>query len=436
MTAYLWGAGGGGGPGDGWHGIGGAGGGGGYAKVTFAVNPGDIVGIAVGQYGTRGVGGSGYGGGAAGASYNALIWDTTQLTSTPGIVRAPLSVYPAFLNQYGVWNTNVYSSEFDQTASVYFPENGNYILTGCCDNYAYFYIDGVQVLTSPDWHYTTSTVVSVNAGYHNVRIYGQNYHGPASVALTITGYSASYSGAVGGNPGGGGSSGGGGGGGGATVLTLNGAVIGVAGGGGGGGGAGQWSYISQCDAPGLNQHSVSESAGQAGENLYGDGGGGGAGGGGYRGGNGGPIRGGEATGYGGAYGTSYSINGVTENPNGRNPGGMSNPLKPASVGTGGSGYNPFVGSVNTNGTSGAAVFEFNFIGSFINNGTQWNPIRDIFLHHNNQWNTVKNIYMNVNGQWTTVSSSFSNIPQFVSRPSNFGVSYRPYPYTPPEPPPE
>lgn len=427
MTAYLWGAGGGGGPGDGWHGIGGTGGGGGYAKVTFNVKPNDVVGIAVGQYGTRGVGGSGYGGGAAGASYNALVWDSKSLLSLPGVVRYTNGAYCAFLNQYGVWNTDISSAVFDRTVSVYFPESGNYNFTGSCDNYAYFYIDGNQVLFSPDYHYSSTSIAYVTAGYHNLRIYGINTGAPGCVGLTITGYSASYSGGVGGNPGGGGSSGGGGGGGGATVLTLNGAVIGVAGGGGGGGGAGQWSFDpAQCNAPGANARSATDSSGQAGENFYGDGGGGAGGGGGYRGGNGGAVRGGEATGWGGSYGSSYSINGSTENPNGRLPGGYSNSLRPTDAGLGGIAYNPFVGTVNTNGNSGAAVFEFNIIGSFLNTGSLWQPIRDIYLRHNNQWNVVKNIFTNINGEWKNVVSSTTNLPPFVSQTSNFGVAYRPW----------
>jgi hypothetical protein len=426
MTAYLWGAGGGGGPGDGYSGIGGAGGGGGYSAVTFAVKSGDVVGIAVGQGGTRGVRGRSSGGGPAGASYSSYVWNSLSLTSLSDVARSTNGRYCSFLNQYGVWNGNTYSAYFDRTMAVYFPENGNYEFTGSCDNYADYYVDGVLVLHSPDYTYTSTTTVYVTAGFHNVRLYGVNTGGPASIALTINGYTYSYSGAPGGNAGTSGYSGGGGGGGGATVLTLNGTIIGVAGGGGGGGGGGRFSYIPECNAPGLNVQSASETSGQAGENFSGDGGGGGAGGGGYRGGNGGAGRGYEATGYGGAYGTSYTTSGTTQNPSGRNPGNANDPLRPPAVGVGGAGYIPYPEQSNTDGGSGYAVFEFNIVGSYFNTGSLWQPIRDVFLYHNNQWNVVKNTFMNVNGEWRAVTNSSNNVPQFVSQPSKFGVSYREY----------
>lgn len=426
MTAYLWGAGGGGGHGDGWSGIGGAGGGGGYSKVTFSVKPSDVVGIAVGQGGTRGANGRGVGGGAAGAGYNNLLWSSLNLLSLPGVIKVTNGRYSSFLNQYGVWKPG---TSFDQTVAVYFPESGNYVFTGSCDSIGYFYLDEVEVLYVPNTYTTPPTVsapVYVTAGFHNVRLLGINISGPAGIGLTITGDFISYSGAVGGNAGPAGTSGGGGGGGGATVLTLNGNIIGVAGGGGGGGGAGRFNFNpNECNAPGLNTRSASKPSGQAGESYSGDGGGGGAGGGGYRGGNGGPARGYEATGFGGAYGSSYSSNGETQNPSGRDPGGNTNPLKPSTVGIGGLGFNPYAGQANTNGTSGYAVFEYNIVGSYINTGGNvWSPLRDTFIHHDGQWNVVKNTFINVNGQWKAVVNSTTNIPNFVSQPADFGVSYR------------
>jgi hypothetical protein len=124
--------------------------------------------------------------------------------------------------------------------------------------------------------------------------------------------------------------------------------------------------------------------------------------------------------------TSYTTNGTTQNPSGRDPGNASNPLRPSTVGVGGAGYIHYPRQNNTDGGSGYAVFEFNIVGSYFNTGSLWQPIRDVFLYHNNQWNVVKNTFMNVNGVWRAVTNSSNNVPQFVSQPSNFGVSYREY----------
>ena len=422
VFAYLWGAGGGGGAGDG-YGRGGDGGGGGFSQVSFNVFPGDVIGIAVGGAGGRGYTSRGGGGGAAGGSYTGSLWNSLALLDTPGVTRQTNGAWCGFLNSYGVWGSSPYNSSFIKTVTIYFPNSGNYTFVGSCDNYGYFYVDNVQVLSSPDYHYTTSATTYISAGFHDVTLEGYNSGGPGGIGLSIINNSvSSYSGAVGGAAGGSGSSGGGGGSGGATVLTLNGSVIAVAGGGGGGGGAGQFSYISQCDAPGLNNHS-GPTSGQAGENFAGDGGGGGAGGGGYQGGDGGPTRGGETTAYGGAYGISYSSSGSTENPGGRNPGGVGRPYRTSVAGVGGQAAIPGVQDA-TSGNNGYATFEFTLSGTFVKESGIWRPAQSIYIKDSGQWKKVQDVFEKQNGQWKSVIGNQSAVPSFQSQPFQFGVDYR------------
>lgn len=423
VTAYLWGGGGGGGALDGAYGRGGNGGGGGFCQVSFNVSPGDVIGIAVGGAGGRGYTSSGGGGGSAGASFTGELWNSLALLSTAGTTRQANGAWCGFLNTYGVWGPSPYDSRYQKTVTIYFPNSGNYTFTGSCDNYAYFYVDGVNILTSPDYHYSTTATTYISAGFHDVTLDGYNSGGPGGIGLTIVNNSiSSYSGAVGGAAGGAGSSGGGGGSGGATVVTLNGNVLGVAGGGGGGGGAGQFSYISQCDAPGLNAHS-GPSSGQAGQNFGGDGGGGGAGGGGYQGGDGGATRGGETTGYGGAFGVSWTSSGSTGDPSGRSPGGLNSPYRTSAAGIGGQAAIPGIQDA-TSGTNGYAVIELSLAGTFVKNGGTWQPAQNIYLKDNGQWKKVKDVFLKSNGQWRSVVGNQGAVPSFTSQPFQFGVSYR------------
>lgn len=431
VTAYLWGGGGGGGASDG-GGRGGNGGGGGATTITFSVNTGDVIGIAVGGAGGKSYHASGGGAGTAGGSFTGAVWNSLSLLSLPDVVRNTNGNYCSFLNTYGVWNTNVYDGSFDKTVSVYFPITGNYTFTGSCDNAGYFYLDGVQILSAPGFSTTYSSSVFVVAGYHTVRVYGTNSGGPASIGLTIySDTTASYSGAVGGNSGGSGRSGGGAGGGGATVLTLNGTVIAVAGGGGGGGGGGQYYFVNECNAPGYNVQSFTSNAGSAGQSFSGDGGGGGGGGGGASfgaglGGNGGAVQAfGESTGIGGAYGLNYidiSYSGSTALPDGTSPGDPGNPYRTAIAGVGGLGAGPGNLSGN-NGNNGYAVFELNIRGTFIKDAGNWLPVQALYAKDAGSWKTVKNMFVKRNGKWESVLGT-DNVPPFTSLPSDFGISYR------------
>lgn len=425
VSAYLWGAGGGGGGGPDGRGTSGRGGGGGYSAVNFNVNTGDVIGIAVGGPGLAGRVGRGVGGGDPGGSYlQGLDWSSLNLLTQPGVVRYTNGAYSAFLNQYGVWNTDIGSSTFDRSESVYFP-GGTYTFEGSCDNYGYVSIDDTTILSIPGFTSSVTTSYYVSSGYHTVRVVGYNTGGPGAIGVRIYGFSTCFGGGRGGSAGGSGSSGSGGGGGGATVLLLNDSVIAVAGGGGGGGGAGQYSYIAACDAPGQNTQDSGSYSGQSGQNFDGDGGGGGAGGGGWQGGNGGAERGGETTGYGGAYGASYSSNGGTFNPNGRSPGVPTSPYITAATALGGlNGISG--GSIPSAGGPGLAAFEFNQNLISIKDSDTWSPVQNIYVKSSGSWNQVRAAWTKSNGVWTPIYSTNDNAPNFATVVGKFGTDPRSY----------
>lgn len=434
VTAYLWGGGGGGGGGPDAYGPSGAGGGSGYAKVIFNVAEGDVIGIGVGGGGAVGAtAAAGYGGGRGGNGYTtSLSWSSLSLLTQPGVVRNTNGAYVSFLNTYGVWNTNIYSGYFNRSTVVNFPQTALYTIVGSCDNYGYVYIDDYLVLNIGDFHNTYSTSLIVSAGNHTIRVEGINTGGPAAIGVTINGVSECYSGATGGNPGSSGSSGAGGGSGAATVLLLNGNIIGVAGGGGGGGGAARFSTIPECSAPGQISFADGEHAGQNGQSLDGDGGGAGAGGGGYRAGQGGLVRGYEQTGYGGTYGTSYSVNGEALDPSGTTPAGTSSPYWLPTVGFGGR-----LGSTTqtpTSGGNGYAVFEFTQRNASIKNAGSWSSINSVYIKQSGAWKQIKGAWTKQNGTWVSLFGGNNNVPSFITVPGRFGYEPRSE-YIPPAPPP-
>lgn len=412
VTAYLWGGGGGGGGND--SAVGGNGGGGGYSSYSFTVNNGDVIKVAVGGGGGGGVSGQGGApGGAAGASWvpEEVFNTRTAVGSTP-VIPYSNSAYCSFLNTYGVWIDPIWAGNFNNTYTVNFPTSGYYTITASCDNYGYVSIDSTVVLDVPDFHYTVSTRVYVTAGNHTVFLQGINTGGPGSIGVTISGGDG-YSGGRGGAAGGGGSSGGGGGGGGATVLLLNSSIVAVAGGGGAGGGGGNRGVAEGENAPGARGQ-ASESSGQNGRDKSGDGGGGGGGGGGYAGGQGGSCPSGDQGGYAGVYGSNSGSS--TQNPNGRTPGGTSNPYYPGTVGRGG---------VNTQqGVPGYAVFVFDLPGVFVNQGGSFTPVSKIWVKQNNVWTQPQSIYVKSNDSWNQVVGGTP--PIFTSVSGNFGVNSRPF----------
>ena len=87
VTAYLWGGGGGGGGNDSHPG--GSGGGSGFSRITFEVQSGQVITVAVGGGGGGGLSGrSAGGGGAAGGSYTGVIFNTRYPPAGPAAVEA------------------------------------------------------------------------------------------------------------------------------------------------------------------------------------------------------------------------------------------------------------------------------------------------------------------------------------------------------------
>ncbi len=418
VTAYLWGGGGGGGGDDGGA-IGGYGGGGGYSEVTFTIDEGDTLEVAVG--------GPGYGGGTrrssapGGVAGSSLVKQVFNSRNPPagGDPVYPTSnpAWTSFLNTYGVWNADGSSAIFNRTYTVKFPYTGYYQVTGSCDNYAEFFIDGVSVLVAPGYTQSYTDVVYVTAGNHTVFLNGTNTGGPGGIAFTITG---SFSGGRGGNAGPSGSSGAGGGGGGATVLLKNGIVLAVAGGGGGGAGTGLRGGAGS--APGGAGNAI-QTNGQNGQDQAGDGGGGGGGAGGWQGGNGGHAGYGEANSEAGSNGASYGAS--YQAPSGRTPGGISNPYYPGGAARGGLNVQQ--------GSAGYAMFLFQASGVSVHNGVSFQNVKDTYVKANGVWNRTKAMYIKQNGVWQPVLGT--DVIYFTSQSGDFGVDSRVYidPYVPPEP---
>lgn len=415
VTAYLWGGGGGGGGND--DTPGGAGCGAGFSRYSFTVDPGDQIEVSVGGPGTAGVTSPGTGGAAGGSPGLSLVLGDSVFNtrSLPGVYAVSNGAYCTFLNNFGVWGDPSGSgASFDRTVSVNFPTSGLYTFEGSADNQGYIYLDGNLILTMPgEYAYQRSwtTNVTVSAGTHNVRIVGDNWHGPGSIGLTINGGTA-FSGGRGGNAGPTPWSGGGGGGGGATVLRLNSTTLAVAGGGAGGGGGGDNS--GGYNAPGSTGWSGSSSNGQDGASHPSDGGGGGAGGGGWLGGNGGGLPGGDNGAYAGVYGSSYGN--YTENPSGINPGGRSSGYWSGGSGVGGLGTRP--------GSPGYAVFVFSINGVFVNTGGTWQDVKQTYVKISDVWTPVQATWVKTGGVWTAVDGSFA--PTFTRASGSFGYSSRPY----------
>lgn len=423
IIANLWGGGGGGGGGDGGY-RGGNGTAGGWARVNFTANPGDIIEVAIGRYGSGGAGSRGSAaGGTAGPSYLPSTVFATSTSSVSGTVAVTNRAWCAFLNTYGIWISGT-PYTFDKTVSVSFPSSGIYTITGSTDDVGTVYIDGVAVADISGYRSTRTTNVSVTSGTHSVRILATNNGGgPAAVAVTINSAGNGYSGGAGGNAGGSGSSGAGGGGGGATVLLLNGTVIAVAGGGAGGGGAGYRGGSGT--APGPNGQSGTDTNGQNGGTNPGDGGGGGGGGGGAAGGNGGYWGGGssgspstwsDTYGQGGYYGSSsgdyYGNSNSTVAPE------RSNPYYSGVAGNGGLGST----TNGLNGESGFAALTFNISGSFIKDGGSWLPANQTYVKDAGIWKPITGVYIKDAGTWKPVYSS--SAPYFTNVAGNFGVASR------------
>ena len=143
----------------------------GYAQHTFSVAPGDTIDVAVGGAGGGGQQGFNTAGGSAGGSYlYGVDWNSLQLLSQPDTVTYQNGAYCQFLNTYGVWNTNFYSSLFDRTVTVNFPASGYYTFNGSCDNYGDIYVDGSIVLSIGGFTGVYTNTAYITAGDHVVKI--------------------------------------------------------------------------------------------------------------------------------------------------------------------------------------------------------------------------------------------------------------------------
>jgi len=413
VRAYLWGGGGGGGGND--SARGGYGGGSGYSQVDFTVSAGDIIQLAVG--GSGGPGGSGQRGSGAGPAGGGLVtipvFNTRTAVSSPAVYDQFNSNFGSFLNTYGVWESNKNTESFDRTYVINFPTTALYTFVAAVSGQALIDVDGVPNFSANSTSLPFTQPVNLTAGNHTIRIRATRGTLSGSVALTIS-TGQSYSGARGGNAGGSGTSGGGGGSGGATVLLLNNVVIGVAGGGGGGGGGGNGPIGES--APGPNGRATNPvTNGQNGTNKNADGGGGGGGGGGYDGGNGGATPGGDTGGQAGSWGSSYSVNGVVQNPTGRTAAGDGQPYYSGARGLGG---------LNTqSGTTGFAALEFGPLnGLYVHTGGNFTEVQNAYVKVNGIWESIKNTYIKQNGVWNAIVGSFS--PAFDSFSDNFGINPR------------
>jgi len=218
-----------------------------------------------------------------------------------------------------------------------------------------------------------------------------------------------YWGGGGGSAGPSGSSGGGGGGGGATVILKNNSVIAVAGGGGGGGGGGNRGVAQGQNAPGAGGQRSNPSGGN-GTNKTGDGGGGGGGGGGRLGGSGGGVPDGDQGGFAGVFGTSLGDS--TSNSTNRNAANRSNEFYVGSPGTGGA-------SGGGDGGAGYVVFVFGITGTYVHDGLNFKPVRQVHIKQNNVWQTVKRTWIKQNGVWAPTDGSFA--PLFSTIVGNYGT---------------
>ena len=57
--------------------------------------------------------------------------------------------YNDFLKTYGVWGKDNTSAAVDSSFPIFFPETGEYVIKGACDNIGEFFIDDKAVLSTP-----------------------------------------------------------------------------------------------------------------------------------------------------------------------------------------------------------------------------------------------------------------------------------------------
>jgi hypothetical protein len=208
----------GGGGGAGYSGTGSGGGAGGYGRSSLLVNNFSSYGpgysLAGGRGGNAGPGGWSGGGGGGGGASGILINGATYYVAAGGggggggsnnrsgsnaytsnsqtpyrnITRVSNGAWASWLNTYGIWNNpDVYSGVFNRTWNIWFPTTATYTFVASCDNAGTIYLDGNAVLSAPGFGGTFTYSATVTAGHHVVRVYGENFGGPAGIGLTIEG---------------------------------------------------------------------------------------------------------------------------------------------------------------------------------------------------------------------------------------------------------
>lgn len=404
MQVYLWGGGGGGGgrDGTGREKDGGNGTGGAYSEIAFALDPGDIIEVAIGQGGAAGV--SAQAGAAGGLAGQSLLFDLFDSRDAVGAIAQTNSAWSPFMNAHAVWGASS-GLTYDYSQTISFPYTGYYTFTYAVDDEATVSLDGTTVISFGGFRDNPPRTigVQVDAGNHVVSWSAINSGGgPRGMALTIT---ASLSGGNGSAAGPAPFSGGGGGGGGATALFKNNELIAIAAGGGGGGGGGRF-LVASPNAPGPNGIALDGVfAGQNGQSKGGDGGGAGGGGGGYAGGQGGSVQGGDVNGTGGSPGRGLGTSILA--PNGRTAGGSSSQYY-AGGSRGGSGATESSAAIS--GQNGYAVFVLQSAGVFVRNNNVWTPVQNIFVRQNNSWQLVNEINIRSGGSWVPLRGA--NPPRF------------------------
>lgn len=424
VQAYLWGGGGGGGgrdrgratnPGD----SGGNGTGGGYSEISFVLNTGDTLEVAVGQGGAAGQGGApGVISAAGGLAGQSLIYNIFDSRNASGAVAVTDPRWSPFMNSNAVWSASG-GETYNYSETINFPYTGYYTFTYAVDDQVTIRLDGSTIINFAgftDIPPVTSGIL-VSAGNHTLSWTAENTGGDVrGIALTVT---ASLSGGNGSSAGPEGFSGGGGAGGGATALFKNNEIVAIAAGGGGGGGGGR-NLSTSANAPGPNGVTLDGVfAGQTGQSKSGDGGGAGGGGGGYAGGQGGSVQDGDSNGTGGSFGRG--LGSATQNPISIVPGGRNNEYYNGGSfgGLGGSSVRPQA----TEGATGYAVFVFQIPGIFVRQNNAWLPARSVYVRNNDAWQQAQEVYVRQDNSWFGVQGSTA--PQFVTVASNWGRLPRP-----------
>lgn len=150
----------------------------------------------------QGGGGGGGGSGSASVDYNVTVTPGETLSITVGkggtfSNQGSLRYYPvslsyawsSFMNSYAVWTypdgvspvgISIYSSRIF-TASY----SGNYTFEVQADNHVRVYVDGTQVISSDDFHSSTTGTVYMSQGTHTLGFSALNDGGPAGFAMTI-----------------------------------------------------------------------------------------------------------------------------------------------------------------------------------------------------------------------------------------------------------